>query len=169
MEVRQRVREVIVDDGWALIKIDQVPNEPGVAAAIFGAIAAAGISVDLILQNAGDQRIADLSFTVCAADLPKARGCLETVQAAKEHEHWSAPLEGANRGRGIAGGFWINGSGPSSALASVNSDGTVSLVEGSPDIGGSRTVAAMHVAEVLGIAAEDVQPLVGDTSSIGFT
>ena len=96
-------------------------------------------------------------------------GYLETVQAAKEHEHWSAPLEGSNRGRGIAGGFWINGSGPSSALASVNSDGTVSLVEGSPDIGGSRTVAAMHVAEVLGIAADDVQPLVGDTSSIGFT
>ena len=96
-------------------------------------------------------------------------GYLETVQAAKEHEHWSAPLGGPNRGRGIAGGFWINGAGPSSALASVNSDGTVSLVEGSPDIGGSRTVAAMHVAEVLGIAAEDVQPLVGDTSSIGFT
>ena len=96
-------------------------------------------------------------------------GYLETVQAAKEHEHWSAPLGGRNRGRGIAGGFWINGAGPSSALASVNSDGTVSLVEGSPDIGGSRTVAAMHVAEVLGIAAEDVQPLVGDTSSIGFT
>ena len=96
-------------------------------------------------------------------------GYLETVQAAKEHEHWSAPLEGPNRGRGIAGGFWFNGTGPSSALASVNSDGTVSLVEGSPDIGGSRTVAAMHVAEVLGIAAEDVQPLVGDTSSIGFT
>ena len=96
-------------------------------------------------------------------------GYLETVQAAKEHQHWSAPLGGPNRGRGIAGGFWINGAGPSSALASVNSDGTVSLVEGSPDIGGSRTVAAMHVAEVLGIAAEDVQPLVGDTSSIGFT
>ena len=96
-------------------------------------------------------------------------GYLETVQAAKEHEHWSAPLEGPNRGRGIAGGFWFNGTGPSSAMASVNSDGTVSLVEGSPDIGGSRTVAAMHVAEVLGIAAEDVQPLVGDTSSIGFT
>ena len=97
-------------------------------------------------------------------------GYLETVQAAKEHEHWSAPLEGPNRGRGIAGGFWINGSGPSSALASVNSDGTVSLVEGSPDIGGSRTVAAMATSpRCLGIAAEDVQPLVGDTSSIGFT
>ena len=96
-------------------------------------------------------------------------GFLETIQAAKEHDHWSAPLEGPNRGRGIAGGFWFNGTGPSSALASVTSDGTVTLVEGSPDIGGSRAVAAMHVAEVLGIAAEDVRPQVGDTNSIGFT
>ena len=96
-------------------------------------------------------------------------GFLETVQAAKEHEHWNTPLEGPNRGRGIAGGFWFNGTGPSSALASVTSDGTVTLVEGSPDIGGSRAVAAMHVAEVLGIAAEDVRPQVGDTNSIGFT
>ena len=96
-------------------------------------------------------------------------GFLETVQAAKEHDHWFSTLEGPNRGRGVAGGFWFNGTGPSSALASVTSDGTVTLVEGSPDIGGTRTVAAMHVAEVLGIAAEDVLPQVGDTNSIGFT
>ncbi len=96
-------------------------------------------------------------------------GYLETVQAAKDHEHYSAPLEGPNRGRGVASGFWFNGAGPSCATASVNPDGTVSLVEGSPDIGGSRAVAAMHVAEVLGIAAEDVRPTVADTDSVGYT
>jgi CO/xanthine dehydrogenase Mo-binding subunit len=96
-------------------------------------------------------------------------GYLETVQAAKEHEHYSAPLQGPYRGRGVASGFWFNGTGPASATASVNSDGTVSLVEGSPDIGGTRVVAAMHCAEVLGIRAEDVKPLVGDTDSVGFT
>ncbi len=96
-------------------------------------------------------------------------GHIETMQAAKEHEHYSAPLEGPNRGRGVAGGFWFNGGGPASATASVNADGTLSLVEGSPDIGGSRAVAAMHVAEVLGLAAEDVRPQVGDTDSVGFT
>jgi xanthine dehydrogenase molybdenum-binding subunit len=88
-------------------------------------------------------------------------GYAETLEAARAHPHYAAPLGGPNRGRGIASGFWGNGSGPASAIASVNSDGTVSLVEGSPDIGGSRTVAAMHVAEVLGIAAEDVKPSVG--------
>ena len=96
-------------------------------------------------------------------------GHLETVQAAKEHEHYAAPLKGPHRGRGVASGFWFNGGGPSSATASVNSDGTVSLVEGSPDIGGSRASVAMQLAEVLGISAEDVRPAVGDTDSVGYT
>ena len=96
-------------------------------------------------------------------------GYIETVEAAKEHDHYSAPLEGPNRGRGVASGFWFNGAGPSSATASVNSDGTVSLVEGSPDIGGTRVATAQQLAEVLGITAEDVRPIVGDTDSIGFT
>ena len=69
----------------------------------------------------------------------------------------------------MASGFWFNGTGPSSATASVLADGTISLVEGSPDIGGSRTAVAMQLAEVLGIAAEDVKPQVGDTDSVGFT
>ena len=96
-------------------------------------------------------------------------GYLETVQAAKEHEHYSAPLEGPNRGRGVASGFWFNAGGSASATASVNPDGTVSLVEGSPDIGGTRVAVAMQLAEVLGIRAEDVQPTVGDTDSVGWT
>jgi CO/xanthine dehydrogenase Mo-binding subunit len=69
----------------------------------------------------------------------------------------------------VASGAWFNGSGPASAVASVNPDGTISLVEGSPDIGGSRAVMAMHVAEVLGIAAEDVKPAIVDTDSIGYS
>ena len=96
-------------------------------------------------------------------------GNLETLQASKDHEHWSAPLEGPNRGRGVAAGFWFNGTGPSSATASVNADGTVGLIEGSPDIGGTRAALSMQLAEVLGIAAEDVRPLVGDTDSVGYT
>ncbi len=96
-------------------------------------------------------------------------GFLETVQAGMDHDHYSANLEGPNRGRGVAAGFWFNGTGPSSAIASVNADGTISLVEGSPDIGGTRAAVAMQLAEVLGITAEDVNPQVGDTDSIGWT
>ena len=96
-------------------------------------------------------------------------GNVETLEAAQAHPHYGTPLEGPRRGRGVAGGGWFNGSGPASAVASVNPDGTVSLVEGAADIGGSRAVMAMHTAEVLGIAAEDVKPSVGDTDSIGYS
>jgi xanthine dehydrogenase molybdenum-binding subunit len=96
-------------------------------------------------------------------------GYLETLETAKAHPHYSAPLEGPNRGRGVATGYWHNNTGPASATASVNPDGTISLVEGSVDIGGSRATAAMHVAEVLGLPYADVKPTIGDTDSVGFT
>ncbi len=73
------------------------------------------------------------------------------------------------RGRGVATGFWFNCGLKSSATASVNADGTVSLVEGSTDIGGTRTSVAMQLAEALGIRAEDVRPVVGDTETIGYS
>ena len=96
-------------------------------------------------------------------------GYIETLEAARDHEHYRTRLEGPNRGRGVASGFWFNATGPASATASVNADGTVSLVEGSADIGGTRAAVAMQAAEVLGIAAEDVHPIVGDTDSVGYT
>ena len=96
-------------------------------------------------------------------------GCVQTLQAAKEHPHYTTPVSGKYRGRGVATGFWFNGGGPASAVASVNADGIVSLVEGSPDIGGTRTTVSMQLAEVLGIPVEDVKPFVADTDSIGFT
>jgi len=96
-------------------------------------------------------------------------GCVETLEAAMQHPHYTAPLGGPNRGRGMASGFWGNGSGPASAIASVNPDGTVSLVGGAPDIGGTRVVMAMQVADTLGLSAEDVRPSVGDTDSIGYS
>ena len=96
-------------------------------------------------------------------------GYLETLAAAMETDHYKSPIEGPNRGRGIAAGFWFNGTGPACATASVNPDGTVSLLEGSPDIGGSRASMAIQVAEVLGIPAEDVHPTIGDTDSVGYT
>src|SRR5262245_33067104 len=96
-------------------------------------------------------------------------GLLDMLQAAKNHPHYTTPIEGPYRGRGVAGGYWHNSTGPACAIISVNADGTVNLVEGSMDIGGSRAAAAMHVAEVLGIAYDAVRPSVGDTESIGFT
>lgn len=96
-------------------------------------------------------------------------GFLETLEAATNSPHYKAPLEGKNRGRGVACGFWFNGSNQSSVSANVNRDGTVNLLEGSTDIGGTRASAAMMLAETLGLTAEDVYPRIGDTASVGIT
>jgi len=96
-------------------------------------------------------------------------GFVETLEAAKNSPHWKSKLDGKWRGRGIASGFWFNIGGTSSCSASVNDDGTVTLLEGSTDIGGTRTSIAMQLAETLGIAAEDVRPQVADTDSVGYT
>ena len=96
-------------------------------------------------------------------------GFIEVLEATKNHPHYSAPLEGPNRGRGMATGFWFNVGLQSSCNMSVNTDGTVSLVEGSTDIGGTRVAVAMQAAEALGIPAEDVHPSVLDTDSVGYT
>ena len=105
------------------------------------------------------------------ADGPKYPriGCVEVLEAMKNHPHYTAPLEGPNRGRGVSIGFWFNVGLESSCSISVNANGTVNLVEGSTDIGGTRAAVAMQAAEVLGLAAEDVQPTVVDTDSVGFT
>jgi CO/xanthine dehydrogenase Mo-binding subunit len=96
-------------------------------------------------------------------------GLVECLETARQSDHWKTPLQGKNRGRGIAAGFWFNIGGASSCSASVNGDGIVTLVEGSTDIGGTRTSIAMQLAETLGISALDVRPQVADTDSVGYT
>jgi CO/xanthine dehydrogenase Mo-binding subunit len=96
-------------------------------------------------------------------------GFVETLEAARDSAHWQSTLSGPYRGRGVAAGFWGNAPGQASVMASLLADGTVALVEGSPDIGGTRTTAAMQLAEALGIRAEDVHPSVADTDSVGYT
>jgi xanthine dehydrogenase molybdenum-binding subunit len=120
--------------------------------------------IELRLKNAATEGTKRVGWPA----YPKI-GLVETLQTAKNHPHYKAPLAGKNRGRGIAAGFWFNIGLKSSASASVNPDGTVTLMEGSTDIGGTRTSVAMQLAETLGIAAEDVKPQVGDTDSVGYT
>jgi xanthine dehydrogenase molybdenum-binding subunit len=99
----------------------------------------------------------------------KRIGFIEVCEALKNSPHYKSRLEGKNRGRGVAFGYWMNGGLQSSAVVNIHVDGTASVVTGSPDIGGSRAAMAMIAAEVLGLAVEDVRPSVGDTDSIGQT
>jgi CO/xanthine dehydrogenase Mo-binding subunit len=94
-------------------------------------------------------------------------GFVETLEAAVDHAHYKTPL-GPNQGRGVASGFWYNAAGESSAQVSVNEDGTVLVVTGHPDIGGSRASMVNIAAELLGVDYRRVHALIGDTSSIPF-
>ena len=95
-------------------------------------------------------------------------GYEETVRAAMEHPHYQTPL-GPNQGRGVASGFWFNAGGDSSAQVNVNDDGSVVVTTGHPDIGGSRASIANITAELFGIHVSQVQVLIGDTSTVGFS
>ncbi len=98
----------------------------------------------------------------------KKIGFVETLQAAKAHPHYDAPL-GPNQGRGVACGFWFNVGGESSAQLHINEDGTVTVITGHPDIGGSRASMVNIAAEMLGIDYKNVRAQIGDTNAIGIS
>jgi CO/xanthine dehydrogenase Mo-binding subunit len=95
-------------------------------------------------------------------------GYIETLEAAKNSDHYKAPL-GKLQGRGVASGFWFNAGGESSAQVNITEDGNVVVTTGHPDIGGSRAGIANICAELLGIDYRRVSVLIGDTATVGFS
>ena len=95
-------------------------------------------------------------------------GLVETLEAARAHEHYRAPLE-PGQGRGVASGFWFNIGGETCANLNLGEDGTIALVAGTPDIGGSRAALCLQAAEALGVDVETIRPLIADTCSLGYT
>jgi aspartate kinase len=73
------IRGVALDTDEAKVTLDEVPDRPGIAAAIFKAIAAEGINVDMIVQNVSHAGRTDLSFTVPRAELPRIGDVLQGV------------------------------------------------------------------------------------------
>ncbi len=95
-------------------------------------------------------------------------GYVQTLQAARAHPHYSAPL-GPNQGRGVASGFWFNIGNETSVALNINEDGTVALLLGTIDVaGGHRASLSMIAAEELGIPMDRVRAVVADTSALGF-
>ncbi|MFT7594714.1 MAG: CO/xanthine dehydrogenase Mo-binding subunit [Paracoccaceae bacterium] len=94
-------------------------------------------------------------------------GLVETLEAAKAHPHYSAPLA-KGQGRGISCGFWFNFGGETSVSLALSMDGSVQLMVGTPDIGGSRASMALMAAEELGIPYENIRTTIADTASLGY-
>jgi aspartate kinase len=70
---------IALDEDEAKITLEGVPDRPGVAATIFKAIAAEGISVDMIVQNVSHEAATDLSFTAPRSDLARLHDVLEPL------------------------------------------------------------------------------------------
>ena len=94
-------------------------------------------------------------------------GLVECLEAAKQHPNYvGKPDDGV--GRGVAVGFWFNIGMQSSAEVCISEDGAVSIMEGSPDIGGSRASMCLMAAETLGVPYETINAHIGDTETTGF-
>ena len=79
MEARNKVSGIVHDTNVAKVTVVGVPDHPGIAAAIFEALARANISIDTIVQNASINSITDLTFTVARTDSLKAMSIVEPV------------------------------------------------------------------------------------------
>jgi len=88
---RVSVSGVTGDRNQAKVTIVGVPDSPGIAARIFGPIAAANIIVDMIIQNVGQGSLTDMSFTIPRADLPKATPLVQRI--AKDIEAKSVTVD----------------------------------------------------------------------------
>lgn len=64
MEVRKRVRKIETSEGLALIRVMNVPDRPGIAAAIFEAIDKIGVGTDPIIQNASITGMSEIAFGI---------------------------------------------------------------------------------------------------------
>ena len=79
MEPENRVRTVALERDVASVTLRGVPDRPGLAAQLFGPLADAGVSVDTIVQNASEEKLTDLTFTVARADGRLARAVSEPL------------------------------------------------------------------------------------------
>ena len=66
------VAGVALDKNQAKITLTRLPDRPGIAGKLFGHIAATGMVVDMIIQNASEGGLTDISFTIPRPDAPQA-------------------------------------------------------------------------------------------------
>jgi aspartate kinase len=82
MEPINKVRGIAHDFDVAKITVRGVPDQPGIAAAMFGPLADSHISIDTIVQNSSLENLTDMTFTVAKGDLSHALEIAEPLAAA---------------------------------------------------------------------------------------
>ncbi|TPE48805.1 aspartate kinase [Amaricoccus solimangrovi] len=71
----------------AKLTLISVQDRPGIAAAIFGPLAEAGVNVDMIVQNIGADGRTDMTFSCPVDEVPRARKALEHAVAGGQIDH----------------------------------------------------------------------------------
>ncbi|MEZ5775418.1 MAG: xanthine dehydrogenase family protein molybdopterin-binding subunit [Hyphomicrobiaceae bacterium] len=161
-----------------VVGYDVLCNRPKLAAYRAPSAPAAAFAVESVVQEVCDKigmDPIDMRLKNAAGEGTRSSygptfgkiGLRETLIAAKEHPHYSAPL-GKNQGRGLACGFWFNFGGNTCVSLNLNGDGTVALAVGTPDIGGSRASMCAMAAEELGLPYDKVRCIIADTASLGY-
>ncbi len=94
----------------------------------------------------------------------------KVVRAAADAIGWKKIKKEKNIGKGMACVFWLSGGWSTSATVKINEDGTVTLVTGAVDMGTGYlyTSVLQIVAEELGIRAENVNLVTGDTDTTAY-
>ena len=77
---KQTVSGIAYSCDDAKITLRRVPDRPGIAAAVFGALSEHNVNVDMIVQNVSADGMTDMTFTVSKADLPRAQATLAEAQ-----------------------------------------------------------------------------------------
>ena len=80
---------VALETDEAKVTFDGIPDTPGVAAALFKAVASAGVSVDMIVQNVSHEGATDLSFTAPIADVSSLESTIGGIAQQVEARNWS--------------------------------------------------------------------------------
>ena len=86
---------VALETDEAKVTFDGIPDTPGVAAALFKAVASAGVSVDMIVQNVSHEGVTDLSFTAPIADVASLEDTIGGLAQQVQARHWSEDDGGA--------------------------------------------------------------------------
>lgn len=81
MEIYRAVNGVAADNSQVRIAILRVPDQPGIAAKIFGALAKNHVSVDMIIQSLEEDNANNIAFTVDEKDLTLAMSILDEVKS----------------------------------------------------------------------------------------
>lgn len=138
------VRGVSLEKNQAKITISGVPDQPGIAAQIFTALAEASLNIDMIVQNVSAQGQTDITFTLNKDDLIKARKLIEPIVTKVGAKGFSA-LEGISKLSVVGIGMRSHG-GVAAKLFRALSDAKVNILM----ISTSEIKISVTIEEALG-------------------